>query len=197
MANITSVDYESIPGKTQQMKNLGADLMNIIQGVYTDVAGMHEVWYGKRYNELAVEFNKLIPQVNELIDLVWGEIPYTLEVIANNYAKADTGSAVCGADRVTPNKITELATPNDVGMRFVSSRVLEVKNTVTSKFKEANGKMNEFEGVYNSINWESEASNAFRSRFTKLKGEIINSFDTISNSFQRLMAQTENDIQST
>ena len=37
MANITSVDYESIPGKTQQMKEIGQTLMNEIQGAYTEV----------------------------------------------------------------------------------------------------------------------------------------------------------------
>ena len=196
MANITSVDYESIPGKTQQMKEIGQTLMNEIQGAYTDVENMHSVWYGKRYNELLGDFNNLVPKVNELIDLVWGEIPYTLEIVANNYAKAD-GVSIQAADRANPTKITELAIPSDTGMRFESSSVLSVRDSVVGKFNNAKNEMDQFQTVYREINWESDAARVFEGRFASLKSQVVEAFNTISNSFQRLMTETEEDIQST
>ena len=196
MANITSVDYESIPGKTQQMKEIGQTLMKEIQGAYTDVENMHSVWYGKRYNELLGDFNNLVPKVNELIDLVWGEIPYTLEIVANNYAKAD-GVSIQAADRANPTKITELSIPSDTGMRFESTSVLSVRDSVVGKFNNAKNEMDKFQTVYGDINWESDASEVFKARFASLKSQVVEAFNTISNSFQRLMTETEEDIQST
>ena len=196
MANIASVDYEAIPGKTLEMKRIGQTLMKEIQGAYTDVENMHSVWYGKRYNELLGDFNNLVPKVNELIDLVWGEIPYTLEIVANNYAKAD-GVSIRAAERANPTKIIELSIPSDTGMRFESSSVLSVRDSVVGKFNNAKNEMDQFQTVYIGINWESDASRVFEGRFVSLKSQVVEAFNTISNSFQRLMTETEEDIQST
>ena len=197
MANITNVDYEAMPSQANQMRTLGQDLNGQITTAYQSIANMHNNWYGRRYNDLVKEFNKIIPQINELLELVVGEIPFALETIANNYSQADQGAIVTNAVKTTPNNIAEIAISNDVGMKFITSEVETVKSNVSNNFKNAREKMNEIESVYGRIQWRSEASEAFGAKFRKLKQDIINAFENIDNQFTALMEQTLSDIQAT
>lgn len=197
MANIMNVDYEAIPGQAQQMRALGQELNAGMTTAYQSITDMHSVWYGKRYNALVQEFNNLIPQVNEMLDLVVGQIPFALETVANNYAQADRGSNVTGASKTEPKKIANIPMSNDVGMKFLTSEVSSIQAKVSNNFKNAREKMNTIEGTYSKIQWQSEASDAFAAKFKKLKGEIVAAFENIDSQFVKLMNQTQEDIQAT
>ena len=197
MAKIQNVDYEALPGQAKQMRETGKSLNTELKKAYESIGTMHNSWYGKRYNELVVEFNKMIPEVNEILKLVVGEIPFTLETVANNYALADRGSKVTQAVNEAPSLITELATPSDVGMKFVTDAVAEVQRNVSDSFKRAKEQMNKIDAEYKKIAWQSEASEAFKTAFDKLRTSIVTSFDNINTAFAKLMEQTKQDIQST
>lgn len=197
MANITNVDYEAIPAQAQQMRSLGQELNSELTTAYQNIANMHNAWYGKRYNELVKAFNNIIPQINELLELVVGEIPYALETIANNYSQADQGSNVTSAAKTSPNKISDLSISNDVGMKFLTGEVESVKSSVSTNFKNSKEKMNTIESAYSRIQWQSEASEAFAAKFKQLKQQITSAFDEIDSQFTTLMEQTLSDIQAT
>ena len=197
MANITNVDYAAIPAQAQQMRTLGQELNRELTIAYQSIANMHNCWYGKRYNELVKEFNDMIPQLNDMLTLVVTEIPFALETIANNYSQADQGSNVTSAAKTAPNKITDLTISNDVGMKFVTSEVESVKTNVSNNFKKSKDKMNTIESAYGRIQWQSEAAEAFYSKFKKLKADIVAAFENIDSQFTNLMNQTLSDIQST
>ena len=197
MAKITNVDYEAIPSQANQMRRFGQELNVELTNAYASIQNMHSSWYGKRYNVLVKEFNDLVPEINELLEVVVGEIPFALETIANNYSKVDKGSKVTGATKTAPKKVSNLAMPSDVGMKFITSEVTSVKTSVSTNFKNAKNKMNTIESAYNKIKWQSEASEAFKARFMKLKKNIVDAFDSIENSFTKLMQQTLDDIQAT
>ena len=196
MAKIQNVDYEQIPSQASQMRTEGQALNKELTTAYTNITNMHSIWYGQRYNALVKEFNKIIPDINELLKLVVGEFPYALEVIANNYSQADKGANVTSAQNTAPNNITDIPLSNDVGMRVLTAEVQNVQNQVSTNFDNAKEKMNTIESIYNKIQWESEASQAFKSKFTKLKSQIISSFENIKSQFTKLMTQTQQDIQS-
>ena len=195
MARIQNVNYEAMPAQAQQMRRLGQELNDEVIKAYKSIADMHTEWYGKRYNELVKVFNNIIPQVNELLDLVVGDIPFAIETVANNYSQADRGYKATNAANVAPNRIQNIALSNDVGMKFVSSSVETIRTTVSNNFVNATTKMNNIETEYNKIEWESEAAEAFRVKFRKLKTEIVKSFENIDNEFKRLMNQAIQDIQ--
>lgn len=197
MAKIDVVDYEAIPGQTSQMRSQARELNNEMTTAYANIAEMHNSWYGKRYNELVKSFNLMAPQINELLELVLGQIPYTLDTIANNYSQADTGSNVTGAVKEEPKKIADISISNDVGMRFVTADVQTTQKNVSNNFNNAKDKMNAIESTYARINWQSEASEAFKARFTKLKADIVKSFNEIEQQFVTLMNQTLEDMQTT
>ena len=197
MAKIMTVDYEAIPGQASQMRSLGQTLNAELTNAYASITDMHAHWYGKRYNSLVQIFNNLIPQLDELLELVVGEIPFTLETIANNYSQADRGSNATSANKTAPNKIATIPISNDVGMRFLTQEVVAVQQSVSKNFKNSVDNMNAIENVYNGVTWQSEAADAFRARFQKLKSEIIASFEDINAQFTSLMTQTQEDIQNT
>lgn len=196
MANISNVDYEGIPGQASQMRTYGQELNAEVTAAYKSVDDMRSSWYGKRYNSLIKEFNGITDQINELLTLVVTDIPYSLETIANNYSQADCGSNVANAQQTAPNKVSNIAESTNVGLKFVTSEVETVQTNVSTNFDNAKSKMTTIETAYNAIEWESEASEAFRTKFVKLKADIEAAFENIKTQFGNLMTQAQDDIQS-
>lgn len=197
MAQIMNVDYEAMPNQAKQMREYAIQLNSEFKTVYSNIGDMHNSWYGIRYNELVKDFNNLIPQVNKLLDLVVTEIPFTLETIANNYSQADRGQNATSAEQTAVNKVENLPIINDVGMRFITEQVANTQNTVTEKFEAIKELMNRIESEYAKVQWQSEASDSFKARFTQLKNEIMSSLDNINSQFTKLMNETQQDIERT
>ena len=196
MANIASVDYESIPGKTRRMKDLGGEIGTTLSSAYSSIEHMHSVWYGKRYSELVKQFNGLKPKLDELLNLILKELPVTLETIANNYSNADKGMNVCTPTEGEKKVIQVLDEhTGDVGLKFITEEVEEVRQTVIDKISKAKDKINLYENEFNSIEWRSGAADTFRNKFKTLKNEIYNSFENLSTSFSELMNKTLEDVQ--
>lgn len=196
MALIQNVDYLSIPAKANQMRGDGKSLNDEMTKAYATVAEMHEHWYGDRYNELVKIFNRMIPSLNELLKLVVTDFPVVLETVANNYSQVDRGTPAVAVNNELPKNITELPVIEDIGMRFITSSVVEERQKVQNNFVKAKELMNQIEVTYKTIQWESEAADAFKSRFTKLKNDIVISLDETNTQFGKLMEQTQQDIQS-
>lgn len=195
MAKIQNVDYEAMPGQANEMRGYGKQLNSEMTKAYASVGDMHNAWYGKRYNELVKSFNEMIPQLNEMLTLVVTEIPYALETIANNYSQADRGQNVTAASNEEANKITNLTVSNDVGMKFITSDVSAVQKNISTNFQNAKELMNKAEAAYGRIQWQSEAAEAFKVKFTKLKNNIVKSFEDINTQFTKLMQQTQEDVE--
>ena len=197
MANIIKVDYEAIPRQTMSMRTNGKELNTELQDVYRNIERMHSFWFGARYNALVMEFNKIVPSINDLLELVVDEIPYTLDTVANNYALADRGTGVTKAAKEMPQRIAELPVNNDIGMGFVTTEVENTQQIVSKNFQNAIQKMNVIESEYERITWQSESADAFKAKFRKLKTQIINSFENLNKQFTNLMNQTKDDMQKT
>lgn len=194
MANILA-NYESIPTIARQIRAYAQELNTEMVNVYANIADMHNCWYGKRYNELAKGFNDIRQDVNDLLELVVGDIPYLLETVANNYAQADKGSNITSAMKADPKKVATLAMPGDVGIKFNTEEVKTLQTKVSTNFQNAIKKMDLIDTTYKKIEWSSEASEAFKVKFTKLKGEIVAAFENLNTQFTKLMAKTIEDIQ--
>lgn len=192
-----NVDYEAMPNQAKQMREYAKELNSTLKVAYSNVQEMHNSWYGMRYNELVKDFNELSPKLNKLLDLVVKEIPFALETIANNYAQADRGQNVTSAEETVPNIIEELPIMNDVGMRFITNDVANTQRIISEKFEASKDLMNKIEAEYAKVQWQSEASDSFKSRFAQLKSEIMASFDNINTQFVNLMNQTQQDIETT
>lgn len=197
MAKISNVDYLAIPKNAKQMRQYGQSLNKEVSEAYGEIKEMRVFWYGKRYDTLVEKFNNIIPNLNEMIKLVVTDIPYTLEVIANNYSNADRGCNATAAQQTAISKIVAIEPSKEQKMRFKTEEVTGVQTKVNNKLKKSLDYMNKFESEYGKVDWESEASQAFKAKFTKLKKQITKSFEEIKSDFAKLMEQTKNDIQNT
>ena len=197
MARIDRVDYVAMPGQAKKMREYALELNSELKAAYSNVAEMHNAWYGIRYNELVKDFNGLVEQINELLDLVVTKVPFTIETIANNYSKADKDQNVVSAEETAVNKIEELEITNDVGMRFMTEDVENTQRTISEKFEQSKELMNKIQAEYDRVDWESEASEAFKEKIKELKDSITMAFDNINDQFIKLMTKTQQDIENT
>lgn len=195
MARIQTVDYERMPQQANEMREEAKILNKEMTVAYKGIDDMRKCWYGKRYNELVEAFNQMQPSINKMLELVVTAIPTTLETIANNYSQVDRGQNIVAINDETPNKIENIAESNEVGMRFLTAEVNEVKQKVSTNFTNAKELMDRIENIYSKVVWESEASEAFKSTFTSLKNEIVTSFENTNNTFKKLMEQAEQDTE--
>ena len=197
MARIDRVDYVAMPGQAKKMREYALELNSELKAAYSNGAEMHNAWYGSRYNELVKDFNGLVEQINELLDLVVTKVPFTIETIANNYSKADKDQNVVSAEETAVNKIEELEITNDVGMRFMTEDVENTQRTISEKFEQSKELMNKIQAEYDRVDWESEASEAFKAKIKELKDSITMAFDNINDQFIKLMTKTQQDIENT
>ena len=194
MAKIENVDYERIPGQASQMRSEGQALNTELTTAYESINNMRNFWFGQRYNSIVESFNKIVPDINELLKLVVSEFPYALEIIANNYSQADKGANVTSAQNTAPKLINDIMLSTTPGLRFKSEEVKGIQAEVEKNFDNAKDKMNTIESIYRQIQWESEASQAFETKFMKLKNQIVSAFDNIRTQFNRLVTQADQDI---
>ena len=197
MARIDRVDYVAMPGQAKKLREYALELNSELKAAYSNVAEMHNAGYGIRYNELVKDFNGLVEQINELLDLVVTKVPFTIETIANNYSKADKDQNVVSAEETAVNKIEELEITNDVGMRFMTEDVENTQRTISEKFEQSKELMNKIQAEYDRVDWESEASEAFKAKIKELKDSITMAFDNINDQFIKLMTKTQQDIENT
>ncbi len=195
MANIQAVDYRNMASQAVNIRNLAKELNTQVSNAYAEITNMHNDWYGKRYNALVSEFNKLVPDVNNLLQLVVDDIPTTLTTIANNYSQADGEGRVGNASAEGYKAVADIAQPQDVGMRFVSANVEQTRTKVLNYFETAKGKMTDIQNTFNNISWTSEAADTFRNSLSTLKTKIETSFDNIKSSFTNLAEAARSDIE--
>ena len=73
MARIDRVDYVAMPGQAKKMREYALELNSELKAAYSNVAEMHNAWYGIRYNELVKDFNEL---TNIIADIKFSLVLY-------------------------------------------------------------------------------------------------------------------------
>lgn len=194
MANIMEVNYQEIPGKANQIQQLGEQLNSEVTTAWNNVNDLRGTWHGTRYNVLISYFNKATDSINAILRMVIDEIPTALGTVAMNYAKADGQSvASVGAGNITA--IQTLADSDTSTMAYQSSAAAAVQSQVNTNFSNAEKCMNDIETTFASITWESEAKRAFQERFSSLKAQIIDELNEINKQFTALMQASQADIE--
>lgn len=199
MANIEKVDYNTIPDHAKKIKEFGKGIGRDCKEIYVQIGQMHNAWHGVRYSTLVKDFNRIRPNINELLKLIVGEIPYALYTVANNYALADTGNKAPKTEAMEePEQIQDLETfDSEKDLRYMSTDVGNVKTEIDTKFKDVNSKLESIKGEMNTVKenfWKSDAANAFDTKFNQLKNNITTAFEDLNSQFSKLMQQTEDDI---
>ncbi len=195
MSRIRKVNYGEMAVQAKKIREDGKQLNDQIVKAYAYLSEMHEFWYGKRYNKLVMAFNNMVPQLNEMLSLVVYKLPYSLELISNNYSMVDRKQKETVEIDEEPNRIKEIEITNDPGLRFLSDQVISIQQKISKCFEIAKDQMNEIEIEYKRILWESESADIFEEKFSEIKEKITAFFANINTEFKDLMQQTEDDLE--
>lgn len=195
-ANIESVDYKKLPGYANEMRSTGRKLNQAMTKAYTEIGNLQRSWYGVRYDALVKECNKIIPDINSMLDLVVDTIPYTLQTVAKNYAGVDQSSTAAPSNQKA-TKITNVKESGKDTLKFMEGNVQTAKTTIFNQFKTASNEMDAIENIFNSKiknAWKSDAATSYASKFKQLKSSISTSIKNIQQSFDKLVQQTIQDM---
>ena len=195
MSRIRKVNYGEMAVQAKKIREDGKQLNDQIVKAYAYLSEMHEFWYGKRYNKLVMAFNNMVPQLNEMLSLVVYKLPYSLELISNNYSMVDRKQKETVEIDEEPNRIKEIEITNDPGLRFLSDQVISIQQKISKCFEIAKDQMNEIEIEYKRILWESESADIFEEKYNEIKEKITAFFANINTEFKDLMQQTEDDLE--
>ena len=193
-ARIDEVDYQGFPRVAKGMRDDAVKMNKEITELYNTLKEMKKDWYGPRYDELVKGFNKMIPDFDNMLKLTVTKVPFTLETIANNYAKVDMGKAVTTAIEKATKKIANVALSAKKTLRFEDNDVDAKRKKMEKNLDKVNDLMNSIEAKYNKINWKSDASDEFKKTFKSLKTNIVKNTTAIKKDFKKLMDQSAEDM---
>ena len=194
-ARIDEVDYNGFPKVATNMRSEAEKLNKEINDLYKSLAEMKKDWYGPRYDELVKNFNKMIPDLNEITKLTVTKMPFTLETIANNYAKVDIGKGITAAVETAAKKIKDVAKSAKLNLRFEEKNVKTYQSSMETNLDKVLKLMDSIEERYKQLNWKSDASDEFQKTFKKLKSNITTNITGIKKDFTRLMNEARDDMQ--
>ena len=187
MSSPLKIDYESIPNQANKIRNTALEINDRILDVYKQVAEMHTHWYGKRYNELVTYFNELVPQLNQFLNVIVGEVPYMFEKIANTISDVDIQQNVAVPQKESIQKLEALPLIDDVGMRYISKEVDEISNEIMQLLQAAEDSMESVKRTVDNVELECEGSAEFKNEFTTLNNAFEYVINNIKTQFTKLM----------
>jgi DNA repair ATPase RecN len=115
----------------------------------------------------------MVPDLNEVVKLMYMEVPSTLETIANNYSRVDRGQDITQVDNSLPKLLQDIPLSTEIGMRFQTAEVEQVKQKCVSGYSDVLEYLNELQTQITNLSWESDASDKFRDEFMRLKSKIL------------------------
>lgn len=195
MSLTITVDYENIPGQSSQARNIGMQINEILLDVYRNVTDMHNFWYGKRYNDIVTNFNSLVPQLNNFLEIVVSEIPYIFEKIVNNFSEVDIKQNMTVAQKESVQQIQTIPLSTEVGMKYIQGEVANIQNAIESDFHEIISLMSGLENTINQIGIEYETADNFKSQFKSLANSFRQFIENLERQFTNAMNVNRTQIQ--
>ena len=187
MEEYIKIDYENVPAQSKNIRNGAIEVNNKLLESYRKIAEMHVCWYGKRYNELVTYFNELVPQLNQFLNVIVGEVPYMFEKIANTISDVDIQQNVAVPQKESIQKLEALPLIDDVGMRYISKEVDEISNEIMQLLQAAEDSMESVKRTVDNVESECEGSAEFKNEFTTLNNAFEYVINNIKTQFTKLM----------
>ena len=128
------------------------------------------------------------------MELTVTKMPFTIEKIANNYAKVDTGKGITSAVETATKKIAEVVESAKQRLRFDETKVNEDKQNMDTNLNRVLELMDSIEEKYKTLEWKSDAASNFEKTFKNLKNNITNNITDTKKQFKELMDKTLSDM---
>lgn len=187
MSSVVVIDYENIPTNSNAIRNYAKEINQKLLDVYKQIEGLHEYWYGQRYNELVAEFNKIVANLNQFLNILVLEVPSVYEQIANEFSNVDIQKNIATIQKEDAIKIQEIEIKKDEGMKFITSDAERIQKLITTDFNDTSTLIDSIQRAMVQINIKCDEIDEFNSELTKLINVYKDVIANIIQSFTKLM----------
>lgn len=187
MSSVVVIDYENIPTNSNAIRNYAKEINQKLLDVYKQIEGLHEYWYGQRYNELVAEFNKIVANLNQFLNILVLEVPSVYEQIANEFSNVDIQKNIATIQKEDAIKIQEIEIKKDEGMKFITSDAERIQKLITTDFNDTSTLIDSIQRAMVQINIKCDGIDEFNSELTKLINVYKDVIANIIQSFTKLM----------
>lgn len=187
MSSVVVIDYENIPTNSNAIRNYAKEINQKLLDVYKQIEGLHEYWYGQRYNELVAEFNKIVANLNQFLNILVLEVPSVYEQIANEFSNVDIQKNIATIQKEVAIKIQEIEIKKDEGMKFITSDAERIQKLITTDFNDTSTLIDSIQRAMVQINIKCDGIDEFNSELTKLINVYKDVIANIIQSFTKLM----------
>ena len=187
MSSVVVIDYENIPTNSNAIRNYAKEINQKLLDVYKQIEGLHEYWYGQRYNELVAEFNKIVANLNQFLNILVLEVPSVYEQIANEFSNVDIQKNIATIQKEDAIKIQEIEIKKDEGMKFITSDAERIQKLITTDFNVTSTLIDSIQRAMVQINIKCDGIDEFNSELTKLINVYKDVIANIIQSFTKLM----------
>ena len=187
MSSVVVIDYENIPTNSNAIRNYAKEINQKLLDVYKQIEGLHEYWYGQRYNELVAEFNKIVANLNQFLNILVHEVPSVYEQIANEFSNVDIQKNIATIQKEDAIKIQEIEIKKDEGMKFITSDAERIQKLITTDFNDTSTLIDSIQRAMVQINIKCDGIDEFNSELTKLINVYKDVIANIIQSFTKLM----------
>lgn len=187
MSSVVVIDYENIPTNSKAIRNYAKEINQKLLDVYKQIEGLHEYWYGQRYNELVAEFNKIVANLNQFLNILVLEVPSVYEQIANEFSNVDIQKNIATIQKEDAIKIQEIEIKKDEGMKFITSDAERIQKLITTDFNDTSTLIDSIQRAMVQINIKCDGIDEFNSELTKLINVYKDVIANIIQSFTKLM----------
>lgn len=187
MSSVVVIDYENIPTNSNAIRNYAKEINQKLLDVYKQIEGLHEYWYGQRYNELVAEFNKIVANLNQFLNILVLEVPSVYEQIANEFSNVDIQKNIATIQKEDAIKIQEIEIKKDEGMKFITSDAERIQKLITTDFNDTSTLIDSIQRAMVQINIKCDGIDEFNSELAKLINVYKDVIANIIQSFTKLM----------
>ena len=182
-------DYNSMSKLAQEIRDEGKLINNSLITAYNEVKSMYDAseWRGISYNELVGDFQKISPDLEEILKIVVQNVPYALETVANNYSVADSGSKVKPAVNEPPKKLPTLILGQTKYMQYEEGKIATRADKICKELDSVINRIDSIDAKFGKIQWEGIAADAFKVKFKNLKNKTKSALESIRKQFKQII----------
>ena len=174
--DINSVNHGNMDQKAKEMRQKALEMNTNLAKAYEIMQKLHadNKWKGNRYNIVSAAFNKQVDCLNSILTSTVTDIPFAIEVAANNYSSADGTGRPHDEIKKPINSIQKLSETNKADvMTYIPDAVHQAQATINDYINQAKRDLEEIIRLYGEVNWKTEgASIAFKNSLNDSKEKI-------------------------
>ncbi len=174
--DIKSVSHRNMDEKAKQIRAKALDMNDSLTKAYDAMKKLYSDnnWRGNRYNKVAEAFNKQTQCLNDILTTTVTDIPYAIELAANNYSSADGTKRPYQEIKKTINQIQNLPTSGETEiLTYIPESVHTTQSGIVEDITKAKKDLESIIALYDEVKWKTDgASIAFKKKLEQSRTKI-------------------------